>query len=69
MRIPMETIAGQDDAFCWHFRVIGYSDQGTVVISECVSTDAGVEAAHDRIMGVPSVRSTYIVGPFRSVLA
>lgn len=63
----MECIDDQDtEAYEWHYRVLGYNQQGTVMGSLTCESDAALEATHDHVAAFPGTASTFVVGPFRT---
>lgn len=67
MRIP-ELTEKLDPSYEWHFRVIGYSQQGSVTLTKVTPAEdlKALEAAHDEVMAVPATQQTYTAGPFRT---
>ncbi len=65
MRRPLDRIADQDQSFTWYYRVLGYTNLGSVTGTEIAHADVDLEAAHDRVMSLPNTKSSFVVGPFR----
>ena len=67
MRIP-ELTEPLDSAYEWHFRVIGYSNQGSVTLTKVTPAEdlQALEAAHDEVMSSPRTEQVYTAGPFRT---
>jgi hypothetical protein len=67
MRMP-ELTGPMDSAYEWHFRVIGYSAQGSVTLTKVTPADDldALEAAHDEVMSFGDTCQTYTAGPFRT---
>lgn len=55
-----------DPAYEWHYRVLGSNTNGGVTGSEVVATEAGLEAAHERVMAIPGTKVATTMGPFRT---
>lgn len=67
MRIPDMT-EPLDSAYEWHFRVIGYSAQGSVTLTKVTPAEDmdALEAAHDEVMSFGATQQVYTAGPFRT---